>query len=180
MDTAIDRAPAWLHQKLADGAKSANVIRTEAEAAAHSAASLRRAKDRLGVKSERRDDEWFWLFPDQPQDAQAFAGAAQDAHAQDAQSEQGAQAPTAELQGAQEQDAHAPDMPSQDAQTIAGIGQHAQRTPRRKREIKVCADPSGPDQISHEQWRSLGCDKDRLREFIRQRDQQGAMTHAEA
>jgi hypothetical protein len=185
MNTAIDRAVAWLRHQLADGAKSANVIHTEAEAADHSGASLRRAKIQLRIKSERRDDQWFWSLPDQPQGAQTLAGTAQDAHAQDAQSEQGAQARTAELQGAQELGAHAPDVPSQDAQTIAGIGQHAhaqdaQTTPRRKREIKVCADPSGPDQISHEQWRSLGCDKDRLREFIRQRDQQGTMTHAEA
>ena len=125
MDTAIDRAAAWLHQKLADGAKSANLIRTEAGAADHSAASLRRAKDRLGVKSERRDDEWFWLLPDQPQDAQALASAAQDAHEQDAQDEQGVQSPAAELQGAQAQGAHAPDVPAQDTQAIVGIGQDA-------------------------------------------------------
>jgi hypothetical protein len=183
--SAIDRAVEWLRHQLADGAKSANVIHTEAEAADHSGASVRRAKVQLRIKSEKRDDQWFWSLPDQPQDAQALASAAQDAHEQDAKNAQGAQSPAAELQGAQEQDAHAPEMPSQDAQTIAGIGQHAhaqdaQTTPRRKREIKVCADPSGPDQISHEQWRSLGCDKDRLREFIRQRDHQGTMTHAEA
>ena len=117
MSTAIDQAVAWLRHQLADGAKSANLIRTEAEAALHSGASLRRAKDQLGIKSERQSGsggagQWLWSLPDQPQDAQT-AGSVQDAQAQ------GAQAPTAEPQGNHAQGVHIITGVPQDAQALA-------------------------------------------------------------
>jgi hypothetical protein len=133
MSTA--KAEAWLRHQFADGAKPANVIRTEAEEADHSWASVRRAKDLLNIKSERRDDQWFWSLPDQPQDAQALGSAAQDAHEQDAQDEQGAQSPAAELQGAQAQGAHPPDAPAQDAHALADLAQDAQRKMLKARKV---------------------------------------------
>lgn len=193
--SAIDRAVEWLRHQLADGAKSANVIHTEAEAADHSGASVRRAKVQLRIKSEKRDDQWFWSLPDQPQDAQALAGSSQDAHEQDAQDAQGAQSPAAELQGAQAQGADAPDAPSQDAQTMAGIGQHAHAQdaqdaqgaqelpppPKRIITIRRHGEASGPDEMSWAEFEAIGCDRTRVREYVKQRDQQQKeSTHAEA
>ena len=148
MSTA--KAEAWLRHQFADGGKPANVIRTEAEAADHSWASVRRAKDLLNIKSERRDDQWFWSLPDQLQGAQAHAGAVQDAHAQGAQSEQDAQAPMTETQGAP-QGAQITAGVAQDAHALADLAQDAQRQdaqdaqsaqgvpPKRGRNFKVRA-----------------------------------------
>src|SRR5262245_41676206 len=62
----------------------------------------------------------------------------------------------------------------QDAQQAAAPGDvpqgDDQKMPSRKREIRVCANPSGPDQISHKEWDALDRDPARLKEFIRQRD----------
>jgi hypothetical protein len=45
-------------------------------------------------------------------------------------------------------------------------------TPPRQRVITVKHRPVGPDEISHADWQALGCSTERLKLFLRQRDQQ--------
>lgn len=180
---------------ICDGAKPANVIRTEAEAADHSWASVRRAKDLLNIKSERRDDQWFWSLPDQLQGAQAHAGAAQGAHAPGAQNEQDAQAPMTKTQDDQAQGAQITAGVAQDAHALADLAQDAQRQddqgaqgaqelpplPKRVITIKRHGEASGPDEMSWAEFEAIGCDRTRVREYVKQRDlQQKESAHAEA
>jgi hypothetical protein len=87
---------------------------------------------------------------------------AASSQAQDAQSEV--------PQGAQAQDAQ--DDAAQDAHTA----------PRRKRLIKIRrrgTEAAGPDEMSWEEYESIGCDQSRVASYIRQRDA-GRNANAEA
>lgn len=56
-------------------------------------------------------------------------------------------------------------LPAEDAQSAP--------VPPRKRVVTVRARgvaPVGPDEISREQYEKLGCDRERVIEFVRQRD----------
>ena len=65
-----DAAEEFLRTFLADGPRPQTEIEEAAAAAGHAPATLRRAKDRLGVqafrKGGRRDGQWLWLLPDLP------------------------------------------------------------------------------------------------------------------
>ena len=139
---------------------------------------MRRAKAQLRIKSERCGDQWFWSLPNQPQDAQDE------------------QSPAAELQGAQAQGAHAPDAPAQDAHALADLAQdaHGQDTqgaqdaqdqPTKRNRIitiKRHGEAQGPNEMSWAEFEAIGCDQTRVREYVKQRDQQQKeeSAHAEA
>jgi hypothetical protein len=182
--TKVKSAENLLRELLANTAMCSKDVFAHMEAAGHAPVTVRRAKKRLGVKSDRVSDDgagggsWLWSLP---QGDQVAADQAQDDQSQ------GDQAPSAPIAGLQGDHPAGPPL-SQGAQSEASQGDQShgnapqgdQPPPRRKREIKVCRDPAGPDQISHEQWRELGCDKDRLREFIHARDAERKASNVEA
>jgi hypothetical protein len=66
-DSQLMRATIWLSEKLAGGPRPAAEIAGEAARAGHSAATLRRAKERLAVVAQKQgfgvSGEWFWQLP---------------------------------------------------------------------------------------------------------------------
>jgi putative DNA primase/helicase len=63
--SALARAMEWLRSALAAGSRPSVEIQTSAKAGGISMATLRRAKDELGVKSQKAamDDGWDWALP---------------------------------------------------------------------------------------------------------------------
>ncbi len=77
--SATDDAAAFLRSLLADGPVPAKVVRADADGAGHAWATMRRAKDKLGVEARKQGGTfggkgavWVWALP---QDAQDGAGA---------------------------------------------------------------------------------------------------------
>ncbi|HEX6386055.1 MAG TPA: AAA family ATPase, partial [Anaerolineae bacterium] len=58
-----ERAAEFLKDLLARGPKPATYVKAEAQAAGISATTLKRAKSRLRVKSNKLPDEWYWELP---------------------------------------------------------------------------------------------------------------------
>jgi hypothetical protein len=192
MSTA--KAVAWLRQQFVDGAKPATLIRTKATAAGHSWASVRRAKPLLKIDSEKRDDQWFWLPPAPEQDAHAPAAETQGAQVQGAQTTSDSM-----------QDAH-PLTGSQGAQSDTDVGRHqepltannnpseaqdaqpetpqgAQPAPRAKRLIMVRrrgVAAVGENEMTWEEFETIGCDQSRVAAYIRQRDAERKANNVEA
>lgn len=77
---ALGEAIGFLEQELADGRKPASLVRARAEEARISEQTLKRAKQRLGVKSEKGegafDSGWFWSLPEPADDPNPDDGAA--------------------------------------------------------------------------------------------------------
>jgi len=69
--TALDSAIDFLKKELADGAVSQKQIKADADQAGCSWATVRRAKDALGVKPEKLsfDGGWNWRLPDKDDEA---------------------------------------------------------------------------------------------------------------
>ncbi len=61
----LNQAIDWLRTLLADGPKHQNEIVTEAEKAGYSRATIRRAKDQLGINPQKREfsGRWEWALP---------------------------------------------------------------------------------------------------------------------
>ena len=59
----IEEAKEFLRNFLSDGARPSKDVREQAEMAAISWATLRRAKKKLGVCACRRGQEWLWEMP---------------------------------------------------------------------------------------------------------------------
>ena len=53
----------WLKDYLQSGPASANAIQAAAEAVGISAPTLKRAKQALGILSQRDNETWFWRLP---------------------------------------------------------------------------------------------------------------------
>jgi hypothetical protein len=74
----IDAVSEWLRTLLADGPVPATVAKAEAEDAGHSWATVRRAKDAIGVVVAKRGfgegSQWAWALPGR-EDAQTVEGA---------------------------------------------------------------------------------------------------------
>lgn len=70
--TALDGACEFLRDMLEGGLTPASAVQSEAKAAGISAATLRRAKDRLGVRPKKGAGGWYWRLP--VQDAQGAQG----------------------------------------------------------------------------------------------------------
>jgi hypothetical protein len=161
---AISQAIEFLRAALSGGSLPATVVRAQAKAAGVSWAAARRAKQRIGVEALRKSEGgggagcWFWSLP--VQGAKGVGQGVQDA--QFTQLNQPAQlnqfAPPAQLTQAVQPAAQPP----------------AAITPPRQRVITVKHRPVGPDEISHADWQNLGCSTERLKLFLRQRDQQFA------
>jgi hypothetical protein len=84
--SACDEASDWLSEFVANGEIDVKTIRSQAQAAGLTWATIRRAKDRLGIRAERRSEggggegKWVWRLPnDRVQGAQK----SQDAHVRD-------------------------------------------------------------------------------------------------
>jgi hypothetical protein len=60
----LDACKAWLARRLAGGAARVSVVRTEANAACHSEATLYKARDALGVVEFQPDRYLWWKMPD--------------------------------------------------------------------------------------------------------------------
>lgn len=56
-------AASFLEDILGAGAVLATVVEERAAAAGHAPATLKRAKEELGVRSFKREDVWFWEHP---------------------------------------------------------------------------------------------------------------------
>jgi hypothetical protein len=73
-DSKLMKASLWLQEVLADGQKAAAEVRSAATHAGHSAATLRRARERLAVEVIRRGfgetGRWYWRLPGGGKDAQ--------------------------------------------------------------------------------------------------------------
>ncbi|MBH9577863.1 AAA family ATPase [Inhella proteolytica] len=61
--TALDDACAFLSSELAHGPKPAKYLLSEARHAGHSERTLKRAKNRLGVDSQKESGGWLWRLP---------------------------------------------------------------------------------------------------------------------
>lgn len=61
--TALTEAQTFLRSLLADGPRQATAVQKEAEAAGLSEATLRRAKEALGIKPKRQTEGWYWSLP---------------------------------------------------------------------------------------------------------------------
>jgi len=61
--TALTEAQAFLRSLLTDGPRQATAVQKEAEAAGISEATLRRAKEDLGIKPKKQGKEWYWSLP---------------------------------------------------------------------------------------------------------------------
>jgi putative DNA primase/helicase len=82
--SVLDEATDWLKELLfGEGSVDAKQVRAQAEAAGLTWATVKRAKNRLGIKPQRRsqgshgEGKWIWALPSQGQGAQEV----QDAHA---------------------------------------------------------------------------------------------------
>ena len=64
--SAAEEAAAFLREVLADGPVPARTVLAEADAAGIAEKTLKRAKKRLGVASDRGDGAWSWRLPDPP------------------------------------------------------------------------------------------------------------------
>jgi len=62
-DKELREAERWLREALSEGPVAARELRDDAEAAGHSWATIRRAKDNLHVISERVGTVWQWRLP---------------------------------------------------------------------------------------------------------------------
>jgi hypothetical protein len=139
---AIERAVMFLRELLAGGPLLSNEVRVRAEASGLSWASLRRAKPRIGIVARR--------------ESKSNTGegrwlwslpVSQEVRRQEAQ-------------------------PAQTAQAVPVLPATA---PPRMREIIVRrpgVPAVGPDQVTWADWQALGCSTERLKLFVRQRDQQ--------
>jgi hypothetical protein len=67
-DSQLMKAMIWLQEALADKPRPASEIKDAAIRAGHSAATLRRARERLGIVVSRQgfgqDGRWCWRLPD--------------------------------------------------------------------------------------------------------------------
>jgi putative DNA primase/helicase len=103
---AIEDAVAFLLAELADGAVPAKSVYAAAESAGHSRATIRRAKDRLGIRPEKvaMHGGWSWSLPPKvlknPEDAQGLGVSTLG------QSDEHLQGPFAEDVQAPTEDAH--------------------------------------------------------------------------
>jgi hypothetical protein len=72
-DTATD----WLHELLADGPLPTTEIKSQASEAGFAWATLRRAKERLGIRPRKSgfDGGWVWALPTGPASEDAHEGA---------------------------------------------------------------------------------------------------------
>ncbi|MBE3071205.1 MAG: AAA family ATPase, partial [Planctomycetes bacterium] len=65
--TALDSAAEWLKATLADGAMKSNDVKAAAKESGMTWATVRRARDRAGVKVRRQgfgpDGAWYWFLP---------------------------------------------------------------------------------------------------------------------
>jgi KaiC/GvpD/RAD55 family RecA-like ATPase len=59
----LDEAIEFLRETLADGPVGSTQLTEQAEEAEISKATLKRAKTKLGVKSEKHDEGWAWVLP---------------------------------------------------------------------------------------------------------------------
>jgi hypothetical protein len=149
----------FLQEQLGGGPVATNELQTRAQAAGIAWASLRRAKQQLGIEAVRESvggaaaGKWFWSLPKQQ--------AVQDAQTQ------AVQPPAAQPQAAQLSAVQAAQL-----QTAQSTVPPVASPPPRSRVITVKRPgvaATGPDEISHEQWESLGRDTARLRAFLQQR-----------
>ncbi|MBP7051188.1 MAG: AAA family ATPase [Phycisphaerae bacterium] len=73
--TALDDAMAWLQDTLAEGPLPSEEIRDQAQADGISETTLKRAKQRLGIRAFREvradDAAWFWSLPQEPEGTQS-------------------------------------------------------------------------------------------------------------
>jgi hypothetical protein len=68
----VDVACSWLLERLAGGEKPAMDIQIAAAMDGIAERTLKRAKKRLGILSERKGEHWFWKLPEyQPQEPQS-------------------------------------------------------------------------------------------------------------
>jgi hypothetical protein len=182
MTDAIDHAMNFLRDALGAGPINSKGVRKRAEGAGLAWATVRRAKERLGVQSVRRSEngdgagEWIWSLSQgaqtlAPQDARALVPQeAQTDAAQDARRQQDDHLPgSTPVQGAQADEPQV--AQAQGAQGNAWQG--AQATPRPKRHVVVRhrgAAANGPDEVNWEEFETLGCDLSRVADYVRQRD----------
>jgi putative DNA primase/helicase len=84
--SARDEAAEWLQELLAKGPMAARDVQAQTEAAGLSWATIRRAKDRLGIKPERLSEggdgagKWVWALPSE---GTKMLKKSQDAHVSD-------------------------------------------------------------------------------------------------
>jgi len=160
MAEAIEEAGDFLRELLGADPIATNTVRTQGKAVDFSWATIRRAKERLGVLSARRSKgasgagEWYWYLPQE----------AQTARGQGAQIQRPQEPQIQIAQGTQE--AHNENRPR--------YVQDAHGAPHRRRVITVRRQPQGRDEISYEEWeelgRELGSNCQHVADFIRQRD----------
>ena len=74
---ATDEAMDWLRDRLADGAAEAAAVQKEARQVGISDKTLRRAREKLGIKPRKREfaGGWWWEINPAAQDAQCTEGA---------------------------------------------------------------------------------------------------------
>ncbi len=74
-DSARATAEGWLRELLAEGAVLSEEVRTQAQEAGLSWATVRRAQESLGIRPRKAggrfggDPSWFWALPSAPEDA---------------------------------------------------------------------------------------------------------------
>jgi hypothetical protein len=184
MSNALAAAMTDLEGFLAPGPMSSKDAFARMDDAGHTRVTTRRALKRLRVVSQRVSTDGagggFWVLS-LPQDDPP-----QGAHMQDDQEQEsvvtGSQGDhLAALSRAHDAQSEAPQgAQAQDAQDDAL--QDAQTPPRRKRLIKIRrrgTEATGPDEMSWEEYESIGCDQSRVASFIRQCDA-GRNANAEA
>jgi hypothetical protein len=84
--TALEDAKEWLAELLDGGSVEAEVVETKARKAEIKMATLRRAKKKVNVVSEKIGDKWYWMLPIPPDDGGGQGaqggGGKEDAHLQ--------------------------------------------------------------------------------------------------
>jgi hypothetical protein len=86
--SAIDEAIDFLNQVLADGGQPQKTVKKEADEMGISSSTLRRAREQLGVKSDRRsaeggkrgEGEWCWVLPEEHEDSGTYSEAPSQSH----------------------------------------------------------------------------------------------------
>jgi hypothetical protein len=191
MTAAIDHAMNFLRDALGAGPINSKGVRKRAEGAGLAWATVRRAKERLGVQSIRHSEngdgagEWIWSLSQgaqilAPQDARALVPQeAQTDAAQDARRQQDDHLPhSTPVQGAQTDEPQA----AQAQGAHGNAWQGARTAPRPKRHVVVRhrgAAAIGPDEVSWEEFETLDCDLSRVADYVRQRDLQERTVNAE-